>query len=87
MVAVLVLPGHCPECGTAERRKPMGEAEVVVKLHTPSCTLGRCGAGAAYSRCIKVGKAVHGGKHENIAGHHWEGEWVSLDQELEDRDH
>lgn len=34
-MAALVLKGFCPECGTAERKKPMGEGEVVIKLHTP----------------------------------------------------
>ena len=89
MAKGLVLPGFCPECSTKEVLKP-GHTEPT-KMHAPHCTKGRCGATwnpgvwPYTTRCVIVGKDGHGDKHDNGKGSMIPGDYITVDQELEER--
>lgn len=75
----------CKECGSAS-------GDRAVPVHTPSCTKGRCGATwnpgvwPYTTRCVLVGAEKHGDRHYNDKGSSIPGEFITLDQELENRD-
>lgn len=80
----------CTECKTPPTLL-FGHAPKAV--HTPSCTQGRCGATHngvlpdRQDRCVKRGSINHGDNHEDTHGNRWEGEFITLDRMLEERDH